>query len=116
MTKFVIKRIYEPADDSDDYRVLVDRLWPRGISKEKARLDEWAKGMAPSTELRVWFGHDPARFLEFEERYLHELGQNKETEAVLANWRTYRKVTLLYAARDTVHNEANVLRSLLEVE
>jgi uncharacterized protein YeaO (DUF488 family) len=70
----VLKRAYEPAEESDGYRVLVDRLWPRGVSRDRARLDEWARDLAPSTELRSWFGHDPARFPEFRRRYRRELG------------------------------------------
>jgi uncharacterized protein YeaO (DUF488 family) len=96
--------------------VLVDRLWPRGISKEKASLDEWAKDVAPSTELRVWFGHDPMKFSEFEGRYLKEIEQSGAAAATISNWRTHSKVTLLYAARDTTNNEAIVLQNLLENE
>ena len=113
MTQFFIKRIYEPADLSDGYRVLVDRLWPRGISKEKASLDEWAKDIAPSTDLRKWFAHDPAKFTEFAERYISEVEQNPETPNNIANWRSHDKVTLLYGARDEANNEAAVLQKFL---
>lgn len=113
MTKFVTKRIYELADPGDGYRVLVDRLWPRGVSKEKATLDEWAKVIAPSTELRIWFSHDPVKFTEFAERYVEEIKQNPETASIVANWRKYDKVTLLYGARDEANNEAAVLQKYL---
>lgn len=113
MTKFVIKRIYEPAEASDGYRVLVDRLWPRGVSKERAALDEWAKVVAPSTELRTWFSHDPAKFGEFSQRYLREIAEDKDAPEIIAGWRTHTVVTLLYGARDVSNNEAAVLRDYL---
>ncbi|MBP8921673.1 MAG: DUF488 family protein [Micropruina sp.] len=112
-TEFVLKRIYEPAADEDGYRVLVDRLWPRGISKQRARLDEWAKELAPSTELRRWFGHLPERFEEFTRRYTAELRANPDLSARVADWRTQPRVTLLYGAKDERHNEAVVLLDLL---
>ncbi len=114
MAKFVVKRIYEPADESDSYRVLVDRLWPRGVSKERAALDEWAKELAPSTELRRWFSHDPAKFQEFSRRYRNELEQNPEFSAATNRWNKQKVVTLLYAARDKTHNEAVVLQAYLQ--
>jgi len=106
-----IKRAYEPADDGDGYRVLVDRLWARGVSKEKAHLDAWMKEIAPSTELRRWFGHDPARWDEFQRRYRAELAEPERRQLVeaLAERATHGPVTLIYGARDTVHNEAVVL-------
>ncbi len=106
-----IKRAYEPADDGDGYRVLVDRLWARGVSKEKAHLDAWMKEIAPSTELRRWFGHDPARWDEFERRYRVELAEPERSHLVeaLAERATHGPVTLIYGARDTAHNEAVVL-------
>lgn len=113
MTQFAVKRIYEPASRGDGYRVLVDRLWPRGISKERAALDEWAKTIAPSTELRQWFGHDPAKFTEFTQRYTKEIQDNAEAPALIASWRAHEKVTLLYGARDETHNEAAVLQGYL---
>lgn len=112
MTQFVTKRIYEPADQNDGYRVLVDRLWPRGISKERAAIDEWARSISPSTELRQWFGHESAKFAEFSRRYQKELQDNPDAVTILANWRTHDKVTLLYAARSD-DNEAVVLRDYL---
>lgn len=113
MTIFTIKRIYELANENDGYRVLVDRLWPRGVSKDRAALDEWAKDLAPSTELRKWFGHDPVKFEEFARRYVAELEQNPQTVDMVQNWRKHQKVTLLYGSRDESHNEAEVLRNYL---
>ncbi len=113
MTQFATKRIYEPADPDDDYRVLVDRLWPRGVSKERAALDEWAKDIAPSTELRKWFAHDPAKYAEFTAKYIDEIKQNPDAAAMIKSWRTHDKVTLLYGARDETHNEAAVLQQYL---
>lgn len=112
MTKFAIKRIYEPVEKSDGYRILVDRLWPRGVSKERAALAEWAKDIAPSTELRKWFDHDPKKFAEFSKRYLDEVKSNKQAPEIIDNWRRQSKVTLLYGARDD-NNEAVVLRDYL---
>ena len=106
-----IKRVYEPADDGDGYRVLVDRLWPRGVSKAKAHLDAWMKDVAPSTELRRWFGHDPERWGEFERRYRTELAAPEQRRLVeaLADQAAHGPLTLVYGARDTLHNEAVVL-------
>jgi uncharacterized protein YeaO (DUF488 family) len=106
-----ITRAYEPASEGDGFRVLVDRLWPRGVSKEKARLDTWMKEIAPSTVLRRWFGHDPARWDEFERRYRAELAEPERRHLVdeLANRARHGPVTLVYGARDTAHNEAVVL-------
>ena len=109
MTEFVTKRIYELASSDDGYRVLVDRLWPRGVSKEKAVLDEWAKDIASSTELRKWFAHDPAKYEAFTKRYINEVEQNPDTSAIIKKWYQQDKVTLLYGARDEIHNEAEVL-------
>jgi len=110
-----IKRAYEPADDGDGYRVLVDRLWARGVSKEKAHLDAWIKEIAPSTELRRWFGHDPARWDEFQRRYRAELAEPERRQLVeaLAERATHGPVTLIYGARDTAHNEAVVLCAIV---
>lgn len=107
-----IKRIYEPPDDKDGTRVLVDRIWPRGISRREARIDFWDKDVAPTTRLRQWFGHKPERWKEFEKRYRAELKANP----ALAELRTFvrsQKITLLYAARDTEHNHARVLCAVL---
>jgi uncharacterized protein YeaO (DUF488 family) len=108
-----LKRAYEPAEAADGYRVLVDRLWPRGVSKEKAQLDEWARELAPSSELRTWFGHDPARFDEFRRRYLEELAAHEAKLAELRERASEGTLTLVYAARDSEHNDAVVLADLL---
>jgi uncharacterized protein YeaO (DUF488 family) len=108
-----IKRVYEPPDEDDGVRVLVDRLWPRGLHKENAALTLWLKEIAPSAELRRWFGHDPARWTEFSLRYHAELAQNDEAVARLADLATQVPVTLVYAAHDTKHNHALVLAGWL---
>jgi uncharacterized protein YeaO (DUF488 family) len=111
-----LKRIYEPATDDDGERYLVDRLWPRGVSKAEARLTDWLKELAPSTALRRWFGHEPSRWAEFQQRYSAELDR-PETRAMLqmlADKARNGRVTLVYAARDTEHNEAVALRQLIE--
>ena len=108
-----LKRAYDPAEPDDGYRVLVDRLWPRGVSKDRARLDEWARELAPSTELRTWFGHDPARFAEFRRRYLEELAAHGEKVDELRRRAREGTLTLVYAARDEEHNDAVVLAELL---
>ena len=107
------KRAYEQAEPADGYRVLVERLWPRGVTKEKAHLDEWAKEIAPSPELRRWFGHDPARFEEFRRRYRDELGAHGEELDALRRRARSGTLTLVYGARDTEHNGAVVLEELL---
>jgi uncharacterized protein YeaO (DUF488 family) len=108
-----MKRAYEPAAGADGYRVLVDRLWPRGVSKEEAHLDEWARELAPSSELRRWFGHDPARFEEFRRRYAAELAAHEEKLAELRQRASEGTLTLVYGARDTEHNDAVVLAEIL---
>jgi uncharacterized protein YeaO (DUF488 family) len=105
-----IKRIYEAPIEDDGFRVLVDRLWPRGVSKEDAALDQWLKEVAPSAELRTWFGHEPERFEEFAQRYRAELESNPTLDGLLATARQAEAVTLLYAARDPQCNHALVLR------
>lgn len=110
---FQIKRIYdEPAAD-DGARVLVDRLWPRGVSKEQAALDLWLKDAAPSPELRVWFDHKPERFAEFSEKYRAELAHNPAVDELKALATQHSAVTLLYAAKDSAVNHAAVLREFL---
>ena len=111
--RVMLKRAYETPAASDGYRVLVDRLWPRGLAKVKARIDLWLKEVAPSTELRQWFGHDPAKWAEFRKRYRAELKGNPAW-AQLESLSHQKKLTLVYAARDQVHNEAAVLQELLE--
>jgi uncharacterized protein YeaO (DUF488 family) len=108
-----LKRAYEPASPSDGYRVLVDRLWPRGISKERARLDEWEKELPPSQELREWFGHEPSRFAEFRRRYITELRSARPRLTELRRRASDGTLTLIYSARDTEHNDAVVLAEVL---
>jgi uncharacterized protein YeaO (DUF488 family) len=108
-----LKRIYEPADKHDGKRVLVDRLWPRGLKKETAQLDEWMKNVAPSTELRKWFHQDTSRWDEFRLKYLHELKQNDAVNALLELAKHNHQVTLLYAAHDEQHNHAQVLQHFI---
>jgi len=111
--KLSLKRIYETPSEEDGTRILVDRLWPRGLTKEKARVDLWLKEIAPSTELRKWFGHDPAKWPEFKARYKVELKHNAPQLALLKQSVTRGHTTLLYGAKDTEHNEAVVLQELL---
>lgn len=110
-----IKRAYDEAEPQDGTRVLIDRLWPRGVSKERARIDLWLKDVAPSTELRKWYGHDPAKFDEFRRRYLEELAQEpgKSGIARLREMAEQGPVTLVFAAHDAAHANATVLRELL---
>jgi DNA-3-methyladenine glycosylase len=113
MARLAVKRIHEPPSPDDGYRILVDRLWPRGISKERAAVDEWAKEVAPSNELRTWFGHRPERFAEFAERYRAELRESGAVEDLRATLRQHAVVTLLFSARDTEANQAVVLLDYL---
>jgi DNA-3-methyladenine glycosylase len=108
-----IKRVYESAADSDGYRILVDRVWPRGMTKEAAHVDEWLKEAGPSTELRKWFGHVPERFDEFAERYRAELQGGEALARLKAAADEHDVVTLVYSAKDTDHNQAVVLRAEL---
>jgi len=105
-----IKRVYEQPDEDDGRRILVDRLWPRGLTKEKASVDLWLKDIAPSTELRKWFGHDPNKWEDFKERYLIELKENTEQIRLLKQEIEKGVVTLVYGAKDAEHNEALVLQ------
>ncbi len=112
---FKVKRAYAPAGQEDGYRVLVDRLWPRGVSKQKARVDVWMKEIAPSDRLRKWFGHDPKRWAEFQQRYREELKKNTELTAELRQLeKTHGTVTLVYSAHDEQHNQAVALRDFLD--
>jgi uncharacterized protein YeaO (DUF488 family) len=108
-----LKRAYDSASPSDGYRVLIDRLWPRGVSKSKARLDEWDKELAPSAELREWFGHEPSRFLEFRRRYIRELHRQRPRLTELRRRAREGTLTLVYSAHDTEHNDAVVLADVL---
>ncbi len=108
------KRVYDPASPSDGRRILIDRLWPRGLTKERARVDNWHKDLAPSSELRIWYGHDPAKFPRFRERYRTELLRQREALANLAVESKSGTVTLVYAAKDARHSNATILKELLE--
>ena len=109
-----IKRVYEPVSPKDGYRILVDRLWPRGLSKDRAAVDLWLKDIAPSTELRRWFGHDPGKWSEFRRKYSAELATHAEDVAQIRKLAKRRRVTLVYGARDTEYNDAVVLLGYLE--
>ena len=108
--RFRIKRVYELPNKHDGRRILVDRLWPRGLTKEKASIDLWLKDIAPSTELRKWFGHNPDRWEEFKERYLDELKGNSEQIQLLKQELDKGIVTLVYGAKDEEHNQAVVIQ------
>lgn len=110
----VVKRVYEPAAKTDGFRVLVDRLWPRGLTKEEAPLDQWLKELAPSAALRQWFGHAPSRWDGFRHRYASELDGLAEHWRPLAERSTRHTLTLLYAARDEEHNNAVALKAYLD--
>lgn len=110
----VIKRVYEGSSESDGTRVLVDRLWPRGLSKKKADIDVWLKDIAPTTELRKWFNHDPDKWAEFKKKYHAEISKNTEALSSLKKYLTNGKVTLVYGAKDEEHNDAVVLKAYLE--
>lgn len=114
MPEIVLKRVYETPSPHDGYRVLVDRLWPRGLTKEAADIDEWNKDLAPSSELRKWFHHDPERWKEFSEKYLKELHENKPGKEFLEQHKGYEKITLVYAAKDEEHCHPLILKSYLE--
>lgn len=109
-----IKRVYEPYDKQDGQRILTDRLWPRGLTKEKAHVDLWLKDISPSTELRKWFNHDPKKWPEFQKRYRAELAANKESVSTLQDCLDKEPVTLVYGAKDQEHNDAVVLQKYLE--
>jgi uncharacterized protein YeaO (DUF488 family) len=108
-----LKRAYEPPAASDGARILVDRLWPRGVNKANAAIDQWDKDIAPSTTLRKWFGHDPARWQEFRRRYANEIHRNREQLDALRARAQSGRITLVFAAHDQVHNNAIVLRDML---
>jgi uncharacterized protein YeaO (DUF488 family) len=110
-----IRRVYDPPEEADGLRVLVDRLWPRGLKKESARIDLWFRELAPSTPLRKWFGHEPAKWVEFQRRYFAELDARKpETIETLLTHARSGTVTLLFAARELEHNNAVALQRYLE--
>ena len=111
-----IKRVYNRPGAQDGMRILVDRVWPRGFSKERVKMSEWRKELAPSTPLRKWFGHDPAKWIEFRKRYRRELKQSGQLDALktLARLSSRKPITLVYSAADEEHNQAVVLKELLE--
>jgi uncharacterized protein YeaO (DUF488 family) len=111
-----IKRVYREPNARDGLRILVDRVWPRGISKERARIVEWCKELAPSTSLRKWFGHDPAKWTEFRRRYRTELARSGMMDGLkkLARLSRKRVITLVYSAADEEHNQAVVLKELID--
>lgn len=108
-----LKRAYEPAASSDGRRILVDRLWPRGMSKRRAAIDEWMKELAPSTQLRRWFGHDPKKWSEFQRRYKRELREQNVLLQRIATLASRGRVTLVFGARDELHNDAVVLGAVV---
>jgi uncharacterized protein YeaO (DUF488 family) len=115
MSKVYIKRAYDPPAPEDGARILVDRLWPRGLKRDAAKLDLWLKEVAPTDELRRWFGHNPERWPEFKKRYRAELAKNKAAVKTLREQATGGKpLTLIYAAKDPLHNNAVVLKTLLD--
>lgn len=109
-----IKRVYDKPEKDDGYRILVDRIWPRGISKATAEIDEWLKEIAPSTELRKWFNHEPEKYQEFKKRYKEELKTQNETLKKIHTLAKKKNVTLLYSAKDTQYNQAVVLLEVLQ--
>lgn len=112
--KIKCKRVYDDVANNDGYRLLVDKIWPRGVSKEEASLDEWNKDLAPSDELRKWFDHDEDRFEEFSSRYKKELDKHQEDLKRIAEMAEEKRVCLLFGAKDEEHNQAVVLKSVLE--
>ena len=114
MKQIQVKRVYNERGTKDGVRILVDRVWPRGFTKARARVDIWRKDLAPSTSLRKWFGHDPARWMEFKKRYAAELDDQREQVEQLAQEARKRTVTLLFAAKDTEHNNAVALKEHLQ--
>ena len=117
MKKSVIrlKRVYDPAASADGTRFLVERLWPRGVKKRDLHVTAWLKDVAPSTELRRWFGHDPKKWSEFRRRYFHELSANVDALAPIINAHRHGPVTLVYSSHDTEHNNAVALKEYVEI-
>ncbi len=114
MHEIKLKRVYEPIEKGDGFRILVDRLWPRGISKEKGHVDLWLKEIAPSAALRKWFNHEPGKWNEFVEKYDEELEQSEAVNEIIKLVKKHKIVTLLYAARDAQYNNAIVLQGFLQ--
>jgi uncharacterized protein YeaO (DUF488 family) len=111
-----LKRVYEEASDSDGTRILVDRLWPRGLTKEKAKVDVWLKEIAPTTELRKWFNHEPSKWPEFQKRYRAEISDSIDAVSTLKKYLASGKVTIVYGAKDEEHNDAVVIKQYLDEE
>ena len=109
-----IKRIYDKPDDEDGFRILIDRLWPRGLNKDWVKIDLWLKDIAPSNELRKWFSHDPDNWVEFKKRYFAELSNKKESTGLVLNKERKKTVTLLYGAKDEKFNNAVALNEYIE--
>ena len=109
-----LKRAYDPPDDQDHFRVLVERLWPRGVSKARAQIDLWLKDIAPSPDLRKWYSHDVSKWVEFQERYTAELLHNPAVEELRHLLKEKGMLTFIYAAHDEEHNSASVLKAFLE--
>jgi len=109
-----IKRVYEDPQKKDGFRILVDRVWPRGVKKENAAIDEWAKNLAPSTALRKWFGHDPELWTAFQKKYKAELKENAEAKKTAEAWKDKRLITLVFGAKDEAHTHALVLQQYLD--
>jgi uncharacterized protein YeaO (DUF488 family) len=109
-----LKRVYEPASQDDGFRILVERLWPRGLSKQRAQVDLWLKDISPSSELRTWYGHDVKKWKEFQRRYQAELRYNLAVEQLQELLREKKIITFVYAARDAEHNSAQVLKAFVE--
>lgn len=112
----VLKRVYAEPSESDGIRILVDRLWPRGLTKERAKVDVWLKEIAPSTELRKWFNHEPNKWPEFQKRYQAEMNNNPESVAALKKYLANGNVTMVYGAKDEQHNDAVVIKQYLAEE
>ncbi|MBK7099705.1 MAG: DUF488 domain-containing protein [Sphingobacteriales bacterium] len=114
MATIQLKRIYEPIAPADGYRVLVDRLWPRGLKKENTHINEWVKDIAPSDELRHWFNHEPEKWNEFKKRYRAELKENDSVAKMKAILKDHLLVTFLYGAKDEEHNQAAALKDFFK--
>lgn len=114
MSEVRVKRAYDPPSDDDGFRVLVDRLWPRGLARDGARIDLWLKEVAPSAALRRWFSHDPVKWPEFQDRYQTELAGNGAVDNIMSLMKEGQRVTMLYGAKDVEHNNAIVLKKYCE--
>jgi len=113
MTTILIKRVYEPAGEKDGFRILVDRLWPRGMKKETANLDKWMKEVAPENALRKWFNHEPEKWVSFRQKYKAALKKTDAVQELIAEIKKHKRVTFLYSAKDETHNQAVVLQEYI---